>query len=102
MSVTATERTLYRALCIYFKTLTAYGYRTDYVVYRLLVLDFLTEFIKKFENTLSREDRHLLQDLIFCYSSNICELSLSNRNPACNSSEDIRFFRLEEDEPIST
>lgn len=66
------EEILYNSLNTYFKIISSHGYRSYSIVYKILVIDFLNDFIKEFNELLSVEDRHLIQSLLYCFFETTC------------------------------
>lgn len=93
------EEILYNSLNTYFKTISVHGYRSYSTVYKILVTDFLNDFIKEFNELLSTEDRHLIQSLLYCFFETTCEISAPPKDCTCQSKpkpvvEVLKNFRL--------
>lgn len=91
------EEILYNSLNTYFKTLSAYGYRGDQTVYKLLVTDFLYDFTREFGRRLSAVERRMVEDILYCFFETTCEIPLPSKECDCDfqpSSWFLRNFKL--------
>lgn len=84
------EEILYNSLTTYFKTISAHGYRNYSAVYKILVTDFLNDFIKEFNELLSDKDKILIQGLLYCFFETTCEIPLPTNCRCCCTEEIVK------------
>lgn len=82
------DELLYKTLLLYFKTLSAVGYKGYNTVYKILVIQFIHELLNsEFKYYTTEKDIKLMQDLLYQFIGSTCEISFpTNCLCACTPS----------------